>query len=91
MNTLQMILIGVIAVVILVALYAIFVYNHVVTVKVRVDNAFSDILVQLKRRADLIPNLIETVKGYTKHESETLVLASSPLLPQLKLLAPKKK
>jgi len=67
-----MILIGVIAVVILVALYAIFVYNHVVTVKVRVDNAFSDILVQLKRRADLIPNLIETVKGYTKHESETL-------------------
>jgi len=72
MNTLQMILIGVIAVVILVALYAIFVYNHVVTVKVRVDNAFSDILVQLKRRADLIPNLIETVKGYTKHESATL-------------------
>ena len=72
MNTLQMILIGVIAVVILVALYAIFVYNHVVTVKVRVDNAFSDILVQLKRRADLIPNLIETVKGYTNHESATL-------------------
>jgi len=70
MNTLQMILIGVIAVVILVALYSIFVYNHVVTVKVRVDNAFSDILVQLKRRADLIfwPAQIDKRSGVaTKH------------------------
>ena len=45
-------------------------YNALVTLKVRVDEAWSDITVQLKRRADLIPNLIETVKGYASHEKE---------------------
>jgi LemA protein len=43
-------------------------YNGLVTLKVRVDEAWSDITVQLKRRADLIPNLIESVKGYAAHE-----------------------
>ena len=43
-------------------------YNGLVTLKVRVDEAWSDITVQLKRRLDLIPNLIESVKGYAKHE-----------------------
>lgn len=45
-------------------------YNSIVTLKVRVDEAWSDITVQLKRRADLIPNIIETVKGYATHEKE---------------------
>jgi len=46
-------------------------YNGLVKLNVRVEEAWSDITVQLKRRADLIPNLIESVKGYAKHEKET--------------------
>lgn len=47
-------------------------YNSLVRLRVRVDNAWADIDVQLKRRWDLIPNLVETVKGYASHERETL-------------------
>ena len=45
-------------------------YNALITLRTRADEAWSDIDVQLKRRHDLIPNLVETVKGYAKHESE---------------------
>lgn len=56
----------------LVLMYGVGIFNRLVTLRNRVDNAFSQIEVQLKRRYDLIPNLIETVKGYMAHERETL-------------------
>ena len=58
----------VVALVVIIGIYLWSTYNSLVTLKVRVDEAWSDITVQLKRRADLIPNLIETVKGYAAHE-----------------------
>jgi LemA protein len=64
-------LIPVLIVVALVAIAGIYLwstYNSLVTLNVRVDEAWSDITVMLKRRADLLPNLIETVKGYAAHE-----------------------
>ncbi len=58
--------------VILVALWVMGIYNRLVTLRNRFKNAFAQIDVQLKRRYDLIPNLVETAKGYLKHERETL-------------------
>lgn len=58
----------VVGAVVLVGVFLWATYNGLVTLKIRVDEAWSDITVQLKRRADLIPNLVDTVKGYAKHE-----------------------
>ncbi|MGJ8656220.1 MAG: LemA family protein [Akkermansiaceae bacterium] len=66
------ILIGLIVVAVLVAFWLMGMYNGLVKSRNRYKNAFSQIDVQLKRRHDLIPNLIETAKAYMKHESETL-------------------
>lgn len=69
MEFLPWIIVGVIVLVVIIAgIYLWATYNALVTLGVRVDEAWSDITVQLKRRADLIPNLIESVKGYATHE-----------------------
>jgi LemA protein len=62
----------VLGIVVAVAIWAIAIYNGLVTLRNRYKNAFSQIDIQLKRRYDLIPNLVETAKGYLKHERETL-------------------
>jgi len=59
------------AIIVAAVLYVISVYNNLKTVENKVENAWSQIDVQLQRRFDLIPNFVETVKGYMNHESET--------------------
>ena len=64
-------LIIVLAVIALVAIFFVIQYNRLIRLNITVDEAWSQIEVQLKRRADLIPNLVETVKGYAQHEQST--------------------
>ena len=64
-----LITLGVIAVIVI---YLIVIYNGLVALRNRIENGFAQIDVQLQRRYDLIPNLVETAKGYMKHERETL-------------------
>lgn len=67
----------------IILIYAWIIYNSLVTAKVRISEALSHIDVQLKRRTDLIPNLVETVKGYAKHEKtlfENVTKARSELM-----------
>ena len=69
MDTTSIIFLVIIAVIVI---YVVSIFNRLVALKNRFKNAFAQIEVQLKRRYDLIPNLVETAKGYIKHERETL-------------------
>lgn len=75
MEPIAIILIIVAVVIVLVGIFA-GVYNSLVKLDERVNEAWSDITVQLKYRADLIPNVVETVKGYAKHEKETFAMVT---------------
>ena len=66
------VLLVVLAIIVMIILFVVGVYNALVRLRNQVDNSWSQIDVQLKRRHDLIPNLVETAKGYMKHERETL-------------------
>lgn len=60
----------IVGIVVVIVIALVVMYNSLVRLNIRAEEAWSDITVQLKRRADLIPNLVETVKGYAKHEKE---------------------
>ena len=60
------------AVVVILVIWIVFIYNNLVALRNNRENAFANIDVQLKQRYDLIPQLVETVKGYAKHERELL-------------------
>jgi LemA protein len=72
LSTVTGVLLGVLVLVALALMFGVGIYNSLVTLRNRYKNAFSQIDVQLKRRYDLIPNLIEVAKGYMSHERETL-------------------
>ena len=76
MSTGLIVLIVIIVVVVLLVGFVAGIYNSLVKLNERVNEAWSDITVQLKYRADLIPNVVETVKGYAKHEKETFKMVT---------------
>lgn len=67
----------ILGIVVVLALFVVVIYNQLVSLRQRVNNSWSQIDVQLQRRFDLIPNLVESVKGYMTHESETLEKVTS--------------
>jgi len=72
MSTALLVLLALVAIGLILIFVIVGIFNRLVTLKNRFANAFAQIEVQLKRRYDLIPNLVETAKGYIKHERETL-------------------
>lgn len=79
----------IIAVVVLIVLFLIFIYNSLITKRNRVQEAYSQIDVQLKRRSSLIPNLVETVKGYAAHEKEVFEAVTNARASLLSAQGPK--
>ncbi|MDY6407094.1 MAG: LemA family protein [Pseudomonadota bacterium] len=80
-----LIILGIIAVVIV---YIISVYNGLIVARQHVDEAWSTINTQLKRRYDLIPNLVELLKGYMKHESDTFIKVTEARTSAMKAITP---
>lgn len=78
-------------IVLLIIIYLWFTYNSLVVLRERIKEALSQIDVQLKRRTDLIPNLIETVKGYAKHEKEVFEKVTQARTDMLKAESPQQK
>jgi LemA protein len=68
----MVVLLVIIAIIVVLLIFVMSLYNNLVRLRNRIENAWAQIDVQLKRRHDLIPNLVETVKGYASHEKETL-------------------
>ena len=77
------------AVIVLLAVFVIAAYNRLVRSRVRVDEAWAQIDTQLQRRHDLIPNLVETVKGYAAHERETFAEVTAARAKAISVSAPK--
>ena len=78
-------------VVVVVLLWAVAAYNGLIQLRVRADGAWSDIGVQLKRRYDLIPNLVETVKGYAAHEQRVFTQVTEARSRAMQATGPKEK
>ena len=81
----------VLIVIALLLVWAVITYNGLVQLRVRADGAWSDINVQLKRRYDLIPNLVETVKGYAAHEQKVFVQVTEARSRAMQATSPKDK
>jgi LemA protein len=80
-----------IALVVIVAVMFVYYYNNIVVLGNRIDNAWSQIDVQLKKRADLVPNLVETVKGYAKHEKTVFAEVTNARTAWMKASSPAEK
>ena len=79
------------AVLVVLVLWAVMIYNGLIQLRVRADGAWSDIGVQLKRRYDLIPNLVETIKGYAAHEQRVFIQVTEARSRAMQATSPKEK